>query len=59
MEPILKCAMIPAISDRGESPPIVFDQAEDTVTYALSPQNRYDDKVHETLHGEAMKSKFN
>ena len=41
----LENAMVPAISDRGETIPVVFAQAEDTITYAQSPQNRYDDKI--------------
>ena len=33
----LENAMVPAISDRGLAIPVVFAQAEDTITYAQSP----------------------
>ena len=46
IELLIKNAMVPAISDRGNSPPVVFRQAENKISYALSPQNRYDEKVH-------------
>ena len=37
VEPILKYAMVPVISDRGFDPPVVFNQSENTVNYANSP----------------------
>ena len=46
IELLIKNAMVPAISDRGNSPPVVFRQAENKISYALSPQNRYDEEVH-------------
>ena len=58
VELLLRNAMVPAISDRGSPPPVVFGQAEDTVTYALSPQQRYNEEVHQTLHGENKKSRL-
>ena len=36
VEPLLKYAMVPAISDRGFDPPVVFNQSETTVNYAHS-----------------------
>ena len=50
--------MVLAISDRGSPPPVVFGQAEDKVTYAISPQQRYDEEVHQALHGESKESKL-
>ena len=43
VEALIKYAMIPAISDRGLTPPHVFRQNENKVRYAVSTQNRYDD----------------
>ena len=54
MEPLVKYSMVPAISDRGSTPPSVFRQADDKVSYAISSQNRYNDVIQETLHGEAQ-----
>ena len=51
--------MVPAISDRGLEIPVVFNQSENTVIYALSPQKRYNNEVQEALHGKSKKSKFN
>ena len=48
--------MIPARSDRGLPPPTLFKQDEDEISYALSSQNRYDEKVHQSLHGKAKES---
>ena len=48
--------MVAAISDKGSPPPTVFRQAHDKVSYAFSSQNRYNDAVHETLHGTAKES---
>ena len=56
VEPLFRNAMVPAISDRGFEPPVVFNQSETTINYALSPQKRYDDKIHEALHGEENKN---
>ena len=50
--------MVPAISDRGLDPPVAFNQSENTVNYAISPQKRYNLDVHEALHGEENKSKL-
>ena len=36
VEPLIKNAMIPAISDFGIDPPVVFNQSESTVNYANS-----------------------
>ena len=58
VEPLIKDAMVPAISDRGSPPPSVYNQAEDKILYALSPQNRYNDEVHQKLHQEKKESKF-
>ena len=54
----LENAMVPAISDRGLAIPVVFAQAENTITYAQSPQNRYNDDIQKQLHGEEKKSGF-
>ena len=43
IEPFIKNALVLAISDKGQAPPVVFKQAEDKVFYALSSQNRYND----------------
>ena len=56
VESFFKDAMVPALSDRGLVIPVVFEQAE--ITYAESPQNRYDDKVQQKLHDEKNKSKL-
>jgi hypothetical protein len=56
VELLLKFAFVPAISDRGQPPPLVFRQAEDEVFYATSTQNRYNEEVHQKLHGEDNKS---
>ena len=37
VEPLFRNAMVPAISDRGFDPPVVFNQSENTVVYANSP----------------------
>ena len=58
VEPLIKDATIPAISDKGQPPPLVFKQAENTVSYALSSQNRYDEEVHQKLHGKDKESKI-
>ena len=52
VEQITRIAMVPAISDRGQPPPLVFRQAENKVFYALSPQNLYNENVQKDLHGE-------
>ena len=51
--------MVQAISDRGFEPPQVFRQAENTVVYAQSIQNRYNDEIHELLHGQTKENRFN
>ena len=58
VELLIKHSMVPAISDKGSPPPTVFRQADEKISYAISSQNRYNDEVHETLHGKEKESQI-
>ena len=58
LEALIRDAMVLAISDRGSSPPVVFRQADDKISYAISSQKRYNCEVQEMLHGQKNESKF-
>ena len=49
---MLNIAIVIALSDRGQPPPEMFIQPEHKKYYALSLQNRYDQKVQKKLHGK-------
>ena len=58
VEPFIREALVPALSDNGLAPPLMFRQADDKVFYVLSPLKRYNKKVLESLHERQTRVKY-
>ena len=57
VEPLIHNAMIPVNSIWYIEVPTVFNQPEDEIVYAESPQNTYDYDVQQQLHSETRNKK--